>query len=117
MLALRGLNFGVNIPATRLKTAHGEATCSVLEFLVDAALKEEGFKWQTPSYADSNDVEEAADDSSADLGEIEEDIVQSDAVEVLFNEIAQMDPHEASLEQSQRHMMEDGAIDRSEENT
>lgn len=111
MLALRGLNFALNIPATRLKTAHGEAACSVLEFLVDAALKESGFKWQTPSYADSNDVEQAADDSSADLGEVEEELAQSDAEEVLFNEIAQMDPHETSLEHSQRNIIEAGAID------
>lgn len=111
MLALRGLNFGLNIPATRLKTAHGEAACSVLEFLVDAALNKEGFKWQAPVYTDNNEVEEAVDDSQADLGEIEEDIVQSDAEEVLFSEIAQMDPHESSLEQSHRHIMEAGAID------
>jgi hypothetical protein len=111
MLALRGLDFALSIPATRLKTAHGEAACSVLEFLVDAALKESGFKWQTPSYADTNDVEQAADDSSADLGEIEEDLAQSDAEEVLFNEIAQMDPHESSLEHSQRNIIEASAID------
>jgi estrogen-related receptor beta like 1 len=56
MLALRQLHFQSIFPPQKLKTAHGEPVCSVLEFLTDKALAERGFQFATPVYANDAEV-------------------------------------------------------------
>lgn len=56
MLALRQLDFRMSFPSQKLKTPHGEAVCSVLEFLTDSALAAKGFKWATPVYTEADEV-------------------------------------------------------------
>jgi estrogen-related receptor beta like 1 len=58
MLALRQLEFRLSFPSQKLKTAHGEHVCSVLEFLTDSALQAKGFKWGTPVYMEADEVSE-----------------------------------------------------------
>jgi len=53
LLALRGLSFDLSFPSQKLKTAHGEHTCAVLDFLCDKALQARKFKWGTPQYSSS----------------------------------------------------------------
>lgn len=50
MLELKGMGFDMDFPAQKLKQAHGEAVCRVLNFLCDAALKLQRFAWGKPSY-------------------------------------------------------------------
>jgi estrogen-related receptor beta like 1 len=56
MLALRQLDFRSSFPPQKLKVAHGEPVCSVLEFLTDKALAERGFQFATPVYANDDEV-------------------------------------------------------------
>jgi hypothetical protein len=56
MLALRQLEFKSSFPSQKLKLAHGEAVCTVLDFLTDKALASKGFKWGTPIYTESDQV-------------------------------------------------------------
>ena len=56
MLALRSLDFKGSFPAQKLKLAHGEAVCTVLEFLTDKALTAKGFKWGVPVYSNVAEV-------------------------------------------------------------
>ena len=56
MLALRQLDFRSSFPPQKLKTAHGEPICTVLEFLTDKALAERRFQWGVPSYATAEEV-------------------------------------------------------------
>lgn len=68
MLALRQLDCRLSFPAQKLKTAHGEAACSVLDFLTDKALAVSKFRWGTPLYKDADVVEMAdpVDDDQQD---------------------------------------------------
>lgn len=56
MLALRQFDFRSSFPPQKLKVAHGEQVCTVLEFLADKALAENGFTWGTPAYASNGEV-------------------------------------------------------------
>ena len=56
MLSLRQLDFKSSFPTQKLRLAHGEAVCSVLDFLTDKALSTKGFKWGVPVYTDADEV-------------------------------------------------------------
>ena len=56
MLALRQLDCRLSFPAQKLKTAYGEAACSVMDFLADKALASSKFRWAAPVYKDSDVV-------------------------------------------------------------
>lgn len=56
MLALRQLEFRLSFPSQKLKSAHGEATCSVIEFLTDKALATRDFQWAVPIYSGNDEV-------------------------------------------------------------
>jgi hypothetical protein len=56
ILALRQLEFKSSFPSQKLKLAHGEAVCTVLDFLTDKALASKGFKWGTPIYTEADQV-------------------------------------------------------------
>ena len=49
-------DFRLATPNQKLKLAHGEAVCTVLEFLVDKALNRRGFQWSNPIYPTSDEV-------------------------------------------------------------
>lgn len=57
MLALTSMGFELNFPASRLKQAHGEAVCSVLNFLTEKALAASGHVWRRPVYAEEDVAE------------------------------------------------------------
>lgn len=70
MLALRQLDCRLSFPAQKLKTAYGEAACSVLDFLTDKALTVSKFRWGAPVYTDADVVEMAdtvGDDENDDI--------------------------------------------------
>ena len=56
MLSLRQLDFKSSFPTQKLRLAHGEAVCSVLDFLTDKALAVKGFKWGVPVYTEADEV-------------------------------------------------------------
>jgi len=56
MLALRQFDSRSSFPPQKLKAAHGEHVCTVLEFLTTRALEEQGFSWGTPLYINSGEV-------------------------------------------------------------
>lgn len=56
MLALRQLDFRSTFPPTKLRTAHGEPVCTVLEFLADKALSSKKFTWVAPKYPVAEEV-------------------------------------------------------------
>jgi estrogen-related receptor beta like 1 len=56
MLALRQFDFRASFPPQKLKTAHGEFICQVLEFLTDKALEELRFEYAAPMYASAGEV-------------------------------------------------------------
>ena len=56
MLALRQLDFRLSFPAQKLKSANGEAVCSVLDFLTDKTLAGMKFEWGHPDYDKQDNV-------------------------------------------------------------
>jgi len=56
MLALRQLDFRSTFPPTKLRSAHGEPVCTVLEFLTDKALASRKFRWTAPTYPAADEV-------------------------------------------------------------
>ncbi len=56
MLVLRQLDFRSSFSVQKLKVAHGEAACTVLDFLSERMLLSKGFQWASPSYDLGNDV-------------------------------------------------------------
>lgn len=56
MLALRQFDFRASFPPQKLKTAHGEFVCQVLEFLTDKALEGMRFEFAAPIYANNEEV-------------------------------------------------------------
>ena len=108
MLSLRKLEFGLDFPASKLKTANGDAVVDVLDFLTDKALSAKDFQWGKPIYAEENDMEEAEADDEADVGEIVDDVDVVEEQDAIFSEAAEVG--EASIEQS-THQMIAGSID------
>ena len=64
LLALRNLGFEANFSAQKLKVAHGEPVCSVIDFLSTRALEGMRFKWGSPKYPNDalDDAVEGEDD-------------------------------------------------------
>jgi estrogen-related receptor beta like 1 len=60
MLALRQFDFRASFPPQKLKTAHGEFICQVLEFLTDKSLEELRFEYAAPMYASAGEVGDAS---------------------------------------------------------
>ncbi len=54
MLALRQLDFRSSFPTQKLKIAHGEAVCGVLDFLTSKLLETRAFQWNSPIYHDAD---------------------------------------------------------------
>jgi len=95
MLALRNLEFKLSFQSQKLKTANGEAVCSVIEFLVDKALEVKKFKWGKPDYSKVSNVEEEDNPEDPDIEDIEEEpdiAIEEDTLfaEAVRNEIAEI---------------------------
>ncbi len=50
MLVLRQFDFRSTFSAQKLKNAHGDAVCQVLDFLTEKLLISTGFIWNSPKY-------------------------------------------------------------------
>lgn len=106
MLALRQLDFRSSFPPQKLKVAHGEATCSVVEFLTDKALSERGFQFQAPVYANNEEIEQAEADDDDDDDEIIDDDAGGGIDEDIQFEEASMSMRDNSLDQSQHNILQ-----------
>jgi intraflagellar transport protein 57 len=104
MLALRQLDCRLSFPAQKLRTAHGEAPCSVLEFLTDKALATKNFRWAQPIYADPDVVELAEDNVDASLDDIEDEVDGGGVDDDVFQEDARLEMSEVSMELSSRQI-------------
>ena len=56
ILALRQFDFRSSFPVQKLKIAHGEAVCCVLDFLIDKLVLSRGFQWNAPVHLDIDQV-------------------------------------------------------------
>ena len=135
MLALRQLDFKSSFPSQKLKQAHGEAVCSVLEFLTDRALDAKGFKWGIPVYLDAGQVNwihlscqytcsirmfivnvnlwpdfveqiEQAEVDDEGLGDIEDDMNGGVEDDAFFEEVMQTEAGEVSLDSSAHNILQ-----------
>ena len=98
MLALRNLEFAGEFPVNKLKQAHGEACCSVLNFLTDAALEAVNFSFAPPKHTDGDEPDEVEvdedenDDDIEDEVEVEEENDKWQTAHHQDNESAMIDP-------------------------
>mmetsp|Transcript_21622 Transcript_21622/g.31468 ORF Transcript_21622/g.31468 Transcript_21622/m.31468 type:complete len:426 (-) Transcript_21622:119-1396(-) len=104
MLALRQLDCRLSFPSQKLKAAHGEAVCSVLDFLTDKALSVKNFRWAQPVYTDADIVEMAEDDVAASLDDIEDEVDGGVEEDDLYQEDARLEMSEVSLDSSARQI-------------
>lgn len=96
MLELKNMDFDMDFPAGKLKQAHGEDVCSVLNFLADRALVRDGFSWSiasSPNYADEDFADEAEVDEEADVGAgLEEDFADGpEEEEVMYSDMVKQE--------------------------
>lgn len=109
MLALRKLNFGLDFPSSKLKQAHGEAACTVLDFLTERAC-EKCFVWQKPEYPADQD-EEAEVDEEADVGDVEDEVEAEMEDEAMFQEPTYGIPVDEDPEYKEAHQILKSGID------
>ena len=106
LLALRSLDFRLSFPSSKLRTPHGEAVCSVLEFLTDKALTQKGLEFSNIIHIESDENEQADDmDDEKDRDDIEDEAIGVVEEDVLFEEAAQLDVSEASLDNSAHNIL------------
>jgi len=108
LLALRQLGFNLSFPSQKLKTAHGEAVCGVLDFLAEKALGARKFKWATPVYTDiagdGNDQQIQVDDEGGD--DIEDEAVGGVDDDVVYEEVARSEAAELSMDTSAHNILQ-----------
>ena len=106
LLALRSLDFRLSFPSSKLRIPHGEAVCSVLEFLTDKAITQKGFEFSNIIHTDSNENEQTDDmDDDKDRDDIEDEAIGVVEDDVLFEEVAQLEVSEASLDNSAHNIL------------
>lgn len=109
LLALRQLGFSLSFPAQKLKTAHGEAVCGVLDFLADKALAARSFKWAAPIYAETAEAgeqQQAQLDEEEGDGEIEDEVAGGVSDDVAYEEAARTETAEMSLDNSAHNILQ-----------
>eukprot|EP00638_Chattonella_subsalsa_P005158 CAMPEP_0117753962 /NCGR_PEP_ID=MMETSP0947-20121206/12551_1 /TAXON_ID=44440 /ORGANISM="Chattonella subsalsa, Strain CCMP2191" /LENGTH=418 /DNA_ID=CAMNT_0005572971 /DNA_START=148 /DNA_END=1404 /DNA_ORIENTATION=+ len=74
VLALKKLDFELDVPASKLKTPYGEAPASTLDFLTDKALRAKGFVWGRPVYKEDELFDAAGGEEEEEEEVIEEDV-------------------------------------------
>ena len=108
LLALRQLGFNLSFPSQKLKSAHGEVVCGVLDFLADKALAARHFQWGTPVYAETvgdGDQQMQMDDEAGE-GEIEDEVAGGLTDDVAYEEAARNEITEMSLDNSAHNIMQ-----------
>eukprot|EP01041_Mallomonas_annulata_P009888 gene9888-20577_t len=98
MLALRSVECKLAFPAQKLKTPHGEAVCSVLEFLTDKALEKIRHQWKHANHVENDRVEQADVDNEDNEEDVEDDGVIGVEEDLLSNEVIRDDAAEVSLD-------------------
>lgn len=110
LLALRQLDFKGSFPSQKLRTPHGESACMVMEFLVDKALENKGFKFANPVYLDiAETAQNPSDDADADDVE-DEGIVEEDD-DPMFQDINRDDDGVDGAIDEAAHQILQAAID------
>ena len=92
MVDLKQMGFTLNFPATKLRQGHGEAVCTVLNYLCDGALSKRQFSFENvlPEYPE--ELEDNADvDEDADMGAVEDDIAESSEEEIMYTQMVQQE--------------------------
>eukprot|EP01038_Epipyxis_sp_PR26KG_P009319 gene9319-12555_t len=97
-------DFRLTVPNQKLKLAHGEAVCSVLDFLTDKALSNRGFQWATPVHVAGDEIEQTEPADDADDVEIEDDLLGAIAEEEILYE--ENNRFEASLDNSTLNILQ-----------
>ena len=108
MLALRSLDFTADFPAAKLKAAHGEAVCVVLDFLTDKALESERFTFKMPKHneaAEANEMDDG-DDPAIDDDEIEDEVEAVEEDTSMFK-----DEEENSFLHGESHQIIESRVD------
>lgn len=106
LLALRSLDFRLSFPSSKLRSPHGEAVCSVLEFLTDKAIAQKGFEFSNIIHSEANKNEQTDDlEDDKDRDEIDDEAIGAIEEDVLFEEVAQLELSEASLDNSAHNIL------------
>ena len=107
MVDLKQMGFTLNFPATKLRQGHGEAVCTVLNYLCDGALSGRNFSFQnaTPEYPE--ELEDNAEvDEDADMGAIEDDMAESSEEEIMYTQMVQQDRKASKSKKKQEKLSE-----------
>ena len=105
MLALRQFDFRSSFATNKLKSACGEAVCSVLDFLAERALEQAKFRWQLPTYPDAEvGGGDEPEDDDEDNDEIEDEVEGTIDDDLFFQESVGAEP-ENSLDASAHNML------------
>lgn len=104
VLALKKLDFELDVPASKLKTPYGEAVASTLDFLTGRALAARGHVWGRPVYKEDELFDAGAGEGDEEEEVIEEDVdvVEEEDGEDVFGSIAK-DQGEAGIALDESH--------------
>ena len=106
LLALRQFDFRSSFPVAKLRQAHGEAACTVLEFLTDTAMEKARLGWGMPMYpTNDEDAQDEPEDDEEEKDEIEDEVEGTIDDDLFFQESAAADGPETSLDTSAHHML------------
>ena len=106
LLALRQFDFRSSFPVAKLRQAHGEPACTVLEFLVDCALEKAKIGWGMPMYPASDEgAQDEPEDDEEEKDEIEDEVEGTIDDDLFFQENTAADGPETSLDTSAHHML------------
>eukprot|EP01031_Cornospumella_fuschlensis_P031829 gene31829-38487_t len=91
LLVLRNLDFRASFAAQKLRAAHGEPACTVLDFLTEKALAARGFEWTAPLYPASDEIEQVQGDDDDEDDIIEDDVGGAGDEELLYEETSRLE--------------------------
>jgi estrogen-related receptor beta like 1 len=121
MLALRSLDFEGDFPATKLKMAHGECVCAVLDYLTDKALAASHFTFRVPKRSEQPETDDAvgagpgagggAEGDGADDIEDEIDAVEDDIQTGMFSDLHNEDAMAGGDSLAQSHAIIESRVD------
>ena len=84
LLALRQFDFRSSFPVAKLRQAHGEAACTVLEFLTDTAMEKARLGWGMPMYpTNDEDAQDEPEDDGQPKDEPEDNDVEPFTIDPL----------------------------------
>jgi len=108
VLALKKLDFELDMPANKLKTPFGEATASTLDFLTEKALEKRGFVWSRPVYKEDEVFDTTGGGEEQEEEVIEEDVdpVEDEGENMFSNIVKGQDAENPALEDSHYKILE-----------